>query len=61
MKGAERELNSLLKNDSIIIVKKADCSPKLTPLLTMMVCRRKRNESNEVALHKCRMVAGGHR
>jgi hypothetical protein len=61
MKEAERELNSLLKNDSIIIVKKTDCSPKLTPLPTMMICRRKRNESNEVVLHKCRMVAGGHR
>jgi hypothetical protein len=61
MKGAERELDSLLKNNSIIFVKKADWSPKLTPLPTMMVCRRKRNESNEVVLHKCHMVAGGHR
>lgn len=58
--GAVREVQSLFKRDSMEIVLKADF-PSAEPLPSMFVCKKKRNELNEVVVYKFRLVAGGHK
>jgi hypothetical protein len=58
--GAVRELDSLFENDAITFVDKVDHEGK-SVLPAMIICKKKRNDLNEVVLYKCRMVAGGHK